>query len=68
MCEYGDVRVISYARVVRSQCASEYEMCECDDVIVEMPEWSGLNVRVNMKCANASTVKCEWSSHNVRVR
>ena len=30
MCEYGDVRVISYARVFRSQCASEYEMCECE--------------------------------------
>ena len=24
MCEYGDVRV------VRSKCASEYEMCECE--------------------------------------
>ena len=66
MCEYGDVRVISYARVVRLQCASEYEMCECGDVKVEMCEWSGHNVRVNMKCA--STVMCKWSGHNVRVR
>ena len=62
MCEYGDVRVI------RLQCASEYEMSECGDVRVEMREWSGHNVRMNMKCASASTVMCERSGHNVRVR
>ena len=32
-------------------------MCECDDVRVEMCEWSSHNVRVNMECA--STVMCE---------
>ena len=35
-------------------------------VRIEMCEWFGHNVRVNMKCA--STVMCEWSGHNVRVR
>ena len=34
-------------------------------VRVEMCEWSGHNVRVNMKCA--SRVMCEWSGHNVRM-
>ena len=48
MCEYGNVRVISYARVVRSQYASEYEICEYDDVRVEICEWSGHNVRVRV--------------------
>ena len=32
-------------------------MCECGDVRVEMCEWSGHNVRVNMECA--SRVMCE---------
>ena len=43
-----------------------------------MREWSGHNVRVNMKCASGPVimcecgdvrvVTCEWSGHNVRVR
>ena len=39
-------------------------MCEYGDVLVEMCEWSGHNVRVNMKCAS------DWlicASRNVRV-
>ena len=34
-------------------------MCKCGDVRVEMCEWSGHNVRVNIKCANASRVMSE---------
>ena len=39
-------------------------MCEYGDVRVEMCEWSGHNVRVNMECAS------DWlicASRNVRV-
>ena len=48
-------------------------MCEYGDVRVigfvrvEMCEWSGHNMRVNMKCTSASSVMCEWSGHNMRV-
>ena len=34
-------------------------MCECGDVRVEMCEWSGRDVRVNMECASRPTVMCE---------
>ena len=40
-------------------------MCEYGDVRVEMCEWSGHNVRVNMECASQM---CEWCGHNVRVQ
>ena len=45
-------------RVVKSKCASDHGMCEYGDVRVigyvrvEMCEWSGHNVRLNMKCAS----------------
>ena len=49
-----------------SKCASGPAiMCEYGDVRVigyvqvEMYEWSGHNVRVNMECASASAVMCE---------
>ena len=63
MCEYGDVRVIAMV-MYESKCVSgSVIMCEYRDlrvigyVQVEMCEWSGHNVRVNMECA--STVMCE---------
>ena len=71
--ECASSSIVMCERLVK--CASgPVIMCECGDVRVigyvrvEMCEWFGHNVRVNMKCASASTMKCEWSGHNVRVR
>ena len=52
MCEY-----------LFGQCANApVIMCEdgdCGYVQVEMCEWSGHNVRMNMECASASAVMCK---------